>query len=145
MNIYKRVMDGLHFSSFTQEECEKIISILQSMQVLTFNKGEIMHSEEEGITIYSFSSEKVQTSIAEKEGNFIYDVSIVISDGPYTERPLNVFSVYADRIRPEFYDYIVREFHDGWWAEELMKLAADDDKIKERKDAFKPLIQLAFK
>ena len=137
MNIYKRAGEGLYFSSFTQEECEKIIDILQCAESLAFGDKSEMNRYKE-ITVYTFSSEKVQVDITEENGDLKYSISIKNDGNPFV-----VFDAYVNCKASEFFDYSIWTFHDGWWVEELKKLTADDDELKERRDAFKPLSELA--
>ena len=141
MNIYKRMGEGLHFPSFTETECEVIISVFQYIQSLCYGEtSEKIESEEHGITIYSFDLDGLHAEVTHEDGYQCYSLSIG-ADGAETL----VFQAYAEPIRPEFYDYIVWTFHEGEWIKELERLTLTDCDLLDRKNAFRPLNELAFK
>lgn len=134
MNIYQKASENIQIASFTWAECDRVVRALQCAESLAYGPKGVCD-----FNGHSYRSARVEIGIMKDDSSLLYKVS-VRSKGLL----VTVLDILAEYNRPGFRDYIVLEFHDGKWVEELEKLSADDEELQERKRAFLPLSQLAL-
>ena len=147
MNVYRIYCEDVCIEDFSPQEAKNIGRILLEISALTLG-GQGQEHEEYDRRIYTYAGNSLTLRVEERwDGNkrrdvISYEVSCRLND---KEIVVFLAEQYPNAESLRYYVRVYREI--STWAEQLHRLAADSDEVKEFDQNFSPLsfAELAFK